>query len=134
ANYISDELNARVSLGAISAEWEGLKPVLEVRDLNIVSYNDAPILSFARARLRLDLLSSLLNWHLVWGNVTLQQTALEFEQRADGFWRIPGLPDASQKTPQAAQVDVLVDMILLANKIEFQRSHLLFRFANGQHV
>lgn len=134
ANYISDELNARVSLGAISAEWEGLKPVLEVRDLNIVSYNDAPILSFARARLRLDLLSSLLNWHLVWGNVTLQQTALEFEQRADGFWRVPGLPDASQKTPQAAQVDVLVDMLLLANKIEFQRSHLLFRFANGQHV
>lgn len=134
ANYISNELNARVSLGAVKAEWEGLKPVLEVHDLNVVSYSDAPILHFARARLRLDLLRSLWNWQLVWGNVTLQETALEFEQTAEGFWRIPGLPDDRQKTPQAAQLDVLVDMLLLANKIEFQRSQLVFRFANGHHI
>src|SRR5690606_39005417 len=83
ANYISDELNARVSLGAISAEWEGLQPVLDVRDLNLVSHNGALVLSVARARLRLDVLSSLLDWHVVRGNVTLEQTALDFEQRAD---------------------------------------------------
>lgn len=134
ADSLSRELNARVSLSAVTAEWNGLKPVLEVRDLHVVSHSNAPILAFARARLRLDLLRSLWNWQLVWGSVTVQDTALEFEQTAEGFWRIPGLPDSSQKTPQAAQLDVLADMLLLASKIEFQRTHLLFRFASGHEI
>jgi uncharacterized protein YhdP len=133
AGYIGEQLNAQVSLGSVRSEWEGLKPVLEVGELTIRSHSDEPILAFREARLRLDLLRSLLNWRLVWGGVTLQETALEFEQTAEGFWHIPGLP-ISQAAPQAAQLDRLVDMLLLANKIELQRSQLVFRFAEGHHI
>lgn len=133
ARYIGEQLNAQVSLGSLNAQWEGLKPVLEVGELAIRSHNDEPILAFREARLRLDLLRSLWNWRLVWGGVTLQETALEFEQTAEGFWRIPGLP-VSQTAPEAAQLDVLVDTLLLASKIELQQSQLMFRFAEGHHI
>lgn len=134
ADYLSEQLNARVTLGTIEAEWQGLKPVLDIGDFHIVSHSDAPILKVGEARLRLDLLRSLANWRLVWGGVNLQHTALEFEQTDDGFWRIPGLPQAVANAPEAAQLDALVDMLLLANKIEFQNTHLRFQFANDHAI
>lgn len=134
ADYIGAQLNAKVTLGNISAQWEGLMPIWEVADLRIFSQDDDPILAFERARLRLDLLSSLWNWQLVWGTVSLRGTALEFAQTPEGFWRIPGLPQTNKKAPESAQMDLLVDMLLLANKIEFQQTHLRFDFVSGHQI
>lgn len=134
AQYLSEQLNAQVTLGSIHGEWEGLMPIWEVADLQILSQANEPILAFQSAQLRLDLLSSLWNWRLVLSTVSLQATALEFVQTPAGFWRISGLLPGGQTTPEAAQVDLLVDMLLLANKIEFQNTHLLFHFDNGHQI
>ena len=58
SSYLSDKLNAKVSIGAISAEWVGLKPMVDVRKLRIVSQADKPIIALEHARMRLDLLGS----------------------------------------------------------------------------
>jgi uncharacterized protein (TIGR02099 family) len=134
AAYVGAQLNAQVELGAITAKWEGLKPVLDIKDLRISSHSDEPIFQVGQARVRLDLLRSLANFHLVWGTVNLQHTQLEFEQTATGLWRIPGLPQAVQNAPEAAQLDLLIDTLLLSNTIKFERTRLIFHFVNGHQI
>lgn len=143
ARYLSNKLNAQVEIGSIQAEWNGLKPSLLIENVTIRSQADLPIAAFKEARLRLDMMGSLLNARIVWSNLILTQVDMAFIQTADGFWHIPGVPRASSKAikadsednkPKAAQLDALFDMLLLSTRIEFQRSHLRFQFASGQDV
>ncbi len=133
-DYLSTEFNAEVQLGSLTAEWDGLKPVLDIRDLRISSQADEPILQLGGGRMRLDLLRSLFNWRPVWRHLKLEGMDLVFAQTREGFWRIPGLPDDGAVTPEAVQLDTLVDMLLLASRIEFQSSRLTFRFYSGEEI
>jgi uncharacterized protein YhdP len=135
ASYLSTQLNAQVAIGKIEADWSGLKPSLVVKNFSINSNTNEPIVAFKQARLRLDILESLLNFRLVWSNLVLNQVDMTFAQTAEGFWQIPGLPKRVEPNkPQAARLDALVDMLLLSTRIEFQSSHLGFNFASGQQV
>lgn len=136
SNYLSHQSNAKVSIGALSAEWNGLKPMVDVRDLRITSQSDQPIIALSHAQMRLDLLDSLLHLRLVWSSLTLTQVDMDFIQSADGFWRIPGIPRKKDKTPgqEYAQLDGLIDMALLSGRIEFQQSQLNFKFASGDKI
>lgn len=137
AAYFSAQLNAQVSIGHIESEWAGLKPSLVVQDLTIKSQDNQPIIALKQARLRLDMLESLLHLSPVWSNLILNQVDMSFAQTDDGFWEIPGLPRRAKpedKASQRAQLDTLVDMLLLSGRIEFQRSHLSFTFSSGQQM
>lgn len=143
AAYLSTQLNAQVQIGHIQSDWSGLKPSLVVQDFSIKSQSDQPIIALKQARLRLDILESLLNFRPVWSSLVLTQVEMSFAQTAEGFWQIPGLPRATASAPAAdntsdanprAQLDALVDMLLLSTRIEFQRSHLAFTFSSGQQM
>lgn len=134
ASYLSSKLNAQVTIGQIEADWSGLKPSVVIHDLSITSQTDEPIVALKQARLRLDILNSLLNLRLVWSNLSLSQVDMTFAQTADGFWQIPGLPERADTKKPGVQLDALLDMLLLSTKIEFQRSHLRFQFTSGKQV
>ncbi|PUA30253.1 MAG: DUF3971 domain-containing protein [Cellvibrio sp. 79] len=135
AAYFSSQLNAQVSIGRIESEWAGLKPSLVVQDFTIKSLDNQPIIALKQARLRLDMLESLLNFSPVWSNLILNQVDMSFVQTADGFWEIPGLPRrAKPEDDGKVQLDSLIDMLLLSGRIEFQRSHLGFTFSSGQQM
>ncbi len=134
ASYLSSKLNAQVTIGQIEADWSGLKPSVVVQDLSITSQTHEPIVALKQARLRLDILNSLLNLRLVWSNLSLSQVDMTFAQTADGFWQIPGLPERADAKKPGVQLDALLDMLLLSTKIEFQRSHLSFQFTSGKQV
>ena len=131
STYLSYKLNAKVSIGAISAEWVGLKPMVDVRKLRIVSQADKPIIALEHARMRLDLLGSFAHARLVWSALQLDHVEMEFVQTPDGFWHIPGLPKRTETTDQTAELDPLIDMSLLSRRIEFSRTQLSFKFASG---
>jgi uncharacterized protein (TIGR02099 family) len=133
ADYASSKLNAKVSIGSIEAEWNGLKPNLVIQDFSISSQADQPIATFKQAKLRLDMLESLLNFRLVWAHLVLTQVELSFVQTPEGHWHIPGLPRRTGEK-QEVKLDSLIDMLLLSSRIEFQRSHLTFQFTSGQQV
>lgn len=133
AAYCSAKLNAPVAIGQIQADWNGLKPSLVIHDLSIKSQAGQPIVALKQARLRLDILKSLLNARLVWINLSLDQVALSFVQTDEGFWHIPGLPQRTEAN-KGVQLDALLDMLLLSTKIEFQNSHLSFHFTSGKQV
>src|SRR5690606_3270754 len=126
SDYLSQKLNADVSIGAIDANWDGLKPVVNVRDIRITSHAQEPILTLNSARLRLDLISSLLNLRFVWGGINVHQAKLEFAQTSEGCWQLPGLRFKPRDNQEAAQLDALFDMLLLSNHIEFHQTHLDF--------
>lgn len=134
ADYFSSQLNAQVTIGQIEADWNGLKPNLVIQDFNIKSHADQPIVAFKQARLRLDMLESLLNLRLVWSNLSLSQVEMSFAQTTEGFWQIPGLPKRVDANKPEVQLDALLDMLLLSTRIEFQRSHLRFQFTSGKQV
>lgn len=131
--YLSQRLNAQVHIGRINAEWKGLKPLVHLHDIRITSHLNEPVLEVQDAHLRLDILRSLANFRIVWGGMNLHQVDLDFEQTAEGFWRIPGL-HLQQQSKQAVRRDVLLDMLLLSRHIEFHQSHLNFRFADGHQI
>jgi uncharacterized protein (TIGR02099 family) len=134
ADYFSTKLNAPVAIGQIEAEWNGLKPNLVIQDVNIKSQAGQPIVALKQARLRLDILKSLFNLRLVWSNLSLNQVEISFVQTDEGFWHIPGLPQRTEPDRPGAQLDALLDMLLLSTKIEFQSSHLSFHFTSGKQV
>ncbi|MES2674172.1 MAG: AsmA-like C-terminal region-containing protein [Pseudomonadota bacterium] len=132
SHYLSNQFKANVSIGSLKAEWDGLKPILDVGQLQITSQTGQPIISLAQAHLQLNLLDSLLHVRLVWSALTLQQVKIEFVQSANGQWYIPGLPrDVDEKPEEPARLDPLLDMLLLSRHIEFQQTHFNFQFASG---
>ncbi|HSC66317.1 MAG TPA: AsmA-like C-terminal region-containing protein [Cellvibrio sp.] len=134
ANYLSAKLNAKVEIGSIEADWGGLKPGLAIQDFSIRSQSDQPIVAFKQARMRLDIIKSMLNFRLVWSNLTVNQVDMTFAQTADGFWQIPGLPKRTDADQPRVKLDAVLDMLLLSTKIELQRSHLNFHFTSGKKV
>lgn len=131
--YLSNKFNAKVSIGSISAEWVGLKPMVDVRNLRIVSQTDKPIIALGHAQMRLDILGSFAHFRLVWSALQLDHVQMDFVQTDDGFWQIPGMPKRQDKPEhdQGAQLDSLIDMSLLSRRIEFSQSQLNFHFASG---
>jgi uncharacterized protein (TIGR02099 family) len=133
SSYFSNKLNAKVTLGAISAEWVGLKPMVEVRNLRILSQADKPIIALEHAQMRLDLLGTFAHARLVWSALQLDHVQMDFVQTDDGFWQVSGMPKLSDESrdDQVAQLDSLIDMSLLSRRIEFSQSQLSFHFASG---
>lgn len=133
SSYLSNKLNAKVTIGAISAEWVGLKPMVDVHQLRILSQTDQPIIALEHAQMRLDLLGTFAHARLVWSALQLEKVQMDFVQKDDGFWQISGIPKRtdSPRDDQTAQLDSLIDMSLLSRRIEFSQSQLSFHFASG---
>ncbi|MFC3114101.1 YhdP family protein [Cellvibrio fontiphilus] len=134
ARYFSDQLNAKVTIGAIQAEWNGLKPSLVVSDLHIHNPADQPIVAIGEARMRFDILKSLRNARLVWSHLGLSQVDMDFVQTAAGSWRIAGLPQRREQDAKGTDINSLVDMLLLSTRIELQSSRFHFAFTSGQQM
>lgn len=140
SRYLSEQLHAEVTIGALNAEWNGLKPMVDLHDLRIASQaSDSKagqqIIALEHARMRLDLLGSLRHFSLVWSVLQLDKAELSFNQSQDGAWHLNGVPHKVENPEQPrADLDPLIDMSLLSRRIEFSQTQLHFRFASGNEV
>lgn len=138
ARYLSQKLHAQVNIGRIDAAWDSLKPSLDIRDVRIHNTAGEPIVSLARARVRLDILGSLRNRNWVWSSIQLGDTQLSFRQLDNGKWQLSGLQPAAAPAADApsavahTRLDRLIDMLLLSRHIEFQGTQLQFVFHDGE--
>jgi uncharacterized protein (TIGR02099 family) len=145
SRYLSNQLNARVTIGSLKAEWDGLKPMVDLRDMRIASQGVAggkgapkvgqQIIALEHAQMRLDLLGSLRHLSLVWSVLQLDKAELSFSQTQDGSWHLNGLPRKVDSPDQPrADLNPLIDMSLLSRRIEFGQTKLHFKFASGTEV
>ena len=146
SDYLSETLNARVSVESIDAQWDGLRPSLSVEGLRIANHQDEVLISLQNAQVRFDILRSLFSRGVVWNSILLSNVELDFEQTVDGKWRLQGFlhkePESKITTTLdkeafekgGVNIDQLLDMFLLSNRIEFVSTKLRFVFLEGQEV
>lgn len=137
AEYLSNRLEAKVTIQKISADWKGLKPGVQLLGVKLQSVSGEPIADVSRAMLRLDILRSLKNVRLVWSDLSIEKINITFQQEENGFWKIPGLKSkgaVESKETGDATLNPLIDMLLLSHHMAIKQSHMQFQFFNGQKL
>ncbi len=129
AQYLSSQLGMEIRFESIRADWQGLKPSLEVDEL-IIEQEGRRLLAAQSAYLRLDLLGSLRHLQLAWGKIQLRGTRLSLSQNPDGGW---GLPGTGQAQPGLAPEDLLT-LVELGTRVEFQDTHIALTFADQRRL
>jgi uncharacterized protein YhdP len=134
--YLSERIGLQVSFGQIEADWQGLKPIMQLYDVRLYGDSDEQILSLDHARLHLDLWGSLVRARLHWDTVALKGSHMEFHQLPDGRWQIPGLPRT--QTPGVAAgapaPDDFFNLFLLGTQVRFQDTYFVFHFADDHLI
>ena len=130
---LSEQTGAGVKLAQVNADWSGLQPVLEVKGLEVDAATGERLLAMDRARLRLDIVGSVLSWRPVWGNVELAGGAMALRQDEHGHWRLQGISNDGVR-PAGNLHDKILDILLASRRIAFKETHLDFYFTNGEQV
>jgi len=131
--YLSQKIEAKVTIQKINADWKGLKPGVQLRGVSLQSVAGEPITDISRAMLRLDILKSLKSARLVWSDLSLEKIKLNFQQQEDGFWKVSGLSPTKQ-TESQVKLDPLIDMLLLSHHMAVKQSQFEFNFINGRKL
>ncbi len=87
---LSDSLGLRVSVAAVDAHWQGLRPYLGLHQLQIFDRNGRLALSFDRVNTEFAW-SSLLFWDLRLHRLDLANPTLEIRREADGQVYVGGI-------------------------------------------
>ncbi|WP_041522498.1 YhdP family protein [Gilvimarinus agarilyticus] len=130
---LSEQTQGQVKLAQVSADWSGLQPVLEVTGLEVDTATGERLLAMDRARLRLDIIGSVLAWRPVWGNVELAGGAMALRQDDQGHWRLQGVSNDGVR-PSGNLHDKILDILLASRRIAFKETHLDFYFTSGEQV
>ncbi len=128
--FASQQLNAQVSIGKISAKWPALTPEVIIDDLSIRTATGQPFLNMNRASMQLDILLSLFHWAPVWRQVEADGLRLTIRQDEKGGWSLGGLKPSRDgrswryRSPSA--------LFLMARDVELKNADITFEFFN-QH-
>jgi uncharacterized protein (TIGR02099 family) len=134
-SYASQQLNAQVSFGKLSASWYGLRPEIIVSDLRVISDSQSPLLEIDFAQMQLDILASLFYWTPVWKKVEVDGLNLVINQDPEGGWTIAGLAGSSPKkggrqwryrSPGA--------LFLMAKAVAIKSANVTFQFHNKRQL
>ena len=84
--YLSQLTGLQVESEALSADWPGLAPEVEVKGVRVADRDGNVIATFERLFLQIDLLSSLWNGALTTRSGEISGLDFSLQQRADGLW------------------------------------------------
>lgn len=118
----------KVQGSSLEGSWEGLSPVIELRDFQLGS-QDA--LHFDRARLNIDVLGSLVSGTVKIRNIDLNQLNLDLLQSADGSWHIPGL---ATDTDAVGNPEAIIDSVLSIRNASLELFSVSLTYANGNQT
>jgi uncharacterized protein (TIGR02099 family) len=131
--YASKQVNARVSLGRISAKWTGLRPQVMVDGLIVESHSGQPLLAIKTVSMRLDILLSLYHWTPVWHSVQAAGVDLHVAQDEAGGWSIGGISPVGDddrswryRSPSA--------LFLKAGDVKLESSQIFFTLYNQRQI
>lgn len=81
ANYLSEKLDAKLSIGAIKATWLNAKPQIKLFNLEIVDLKIASrVIAVSRIEAQLDIVESVKNFAPIFKNLTVQGLSIQAEQ------------------------------------------------------
>lgn len=131
--FLSQEIDAQVSIGKLSASWYGLRPHVLVSDVALRGTDNEARLSIGHADFTVDLLKSLLNYQWVWRKVAFSDIYLELQQNEQGQWHIAGLP-LVQKEKTAWRYRSPSELFRTVAQIDLHNADIGIRFSNNKVV
>lgn len=134
--FLSTQLDANVSLGAINATWYGLRPHVLVDDIVVstqTSQDPLSGISIERADFTVDLLNSLLQLQWVWKKVAFDNIQLSLEESPEGGWNIGGLSFTS-KDDASWRYHSPAELFNSVSQIDLKHADIQLRFANGKLI
>jgi uncharacterized protein (TIGR02099 family) len=133
AELLSQQVGGKVTLKQLQADWSGLQPVLAVQGVQVTAASGEPVLALERARFRLDIISSVLAWRPVWGEVQLAGGVLGVTEDAQGRWLLQGSL-ASSAAPNPRLHNKILDVLLASRRIALEQTRLAFTFNSGEQI
>ncbi|MCP8900195.1 YhdP family protein [Gilvimarinus xylanilyticus] len=134
AELLSEQTGTRIEIGALEAEWSGMRPLLQVDNIRVHGQGGELLLEMSEAQLSLDLIASAWQLKPVWSGVTLRGGALALLQDETGHWRLRGAR-ASRAEPLSAELqNQLLDILLAARRIGIEQTQLDVQFASGHSI
>lgn len=126
---LSERLNAEITLGEISASWDGLRPQISLRQLVVAggSYKGEMFVEHASAEI--NLLASLRDWRAALRKLQFKGSVIELRQSKNGRWAIVGLPQSSSSNDFS--IDDPLDIFLFGRRITLVDTAIAFRFRTG---
>ncbi len=94
---VSRALERPIHVASLEPEWKGLGPVIVFKDMQLLDKSGTrPMLRFARARVGIDLVRSLLHWRIEDSYLSVTGVSIVLVRHADGKWGVEGV--GSMKT------------------------------------
>lgn len=120
--FLSERTGSAISIGDISAHWEGRYPVFQLREIRTLTESDAgPDINFSVRQLdaEVDLLASLWSLFPVFAKLSIEQTEVEVHQR-EGRW---GAAASNDTVPANASAFVRQIIAVLSRQPEVSFSN-----------
>jgi uncharacterized protein (TIGR02099 family) len=156
---LSEQLGVDIRVGAIQAQWKGLRPRLTLTDVAVYNAGET-VFVIGTVTAEISLLSSLRDWRLALRRLRFSGLAATLVQNPEGQWWVRGLAQAAppqppapvDETPQGPQgeaaspplaepsvdtrravpLDDPLDIFLFGRRLELSDTRLEFIFRSGQ--
>ena len=143
--FFSRQLGFDFSTEHIGGTWTGLTPRIEVKGLRLgaaagqiadpekapTGKNQIQAVYIEHLSAELDLFRSLAAWNLVWQHFSLGKIQLALGEGADGDWSVIGLPPPSRQDSEQANLNQVLQRILLNRFIGIEQISATLEFYSG---
>ena len=143
--FFSRQLGFDFSTEHIGGTWKGLTPRIEVKGLRLgeaagqiadpekapTGTNQTQAVYIEHLSAELDLFRSLAAWNLVWQHFSLGKIQLALGEGADGDWSVIGLPPPSRQDSEQANLNQVLQRILLNRFIGVEQVSATLEFYSG---
>ncbi|SIT02814.1 YhdP family protein [Neptunomonas antarctica] len=123
-SYLSNKTGMAISVGGISAQWQGRYPTFLLRDIK--SYSESAVgpevsLSIRQVDAEIDLLASLVSLIPVFAVLNVDQTDVSLRQK-EGRWSVDG--DQSAPENMSAFVRQIINVLTQQPEVSFTNARL----------
>ncbi|PCK09514.1 MAG: hypothetical protein COA42_03825 [Alteromonadaceae bacterium] len=136
-DLLEQVLKVQVNVGRISATWSGLRPKIELADVNVYSSDDTEIFHVGKITAELSLVYSVWEWRLAWRKLRFDDFDATVDQQPNGQWMLRGLKSfPKNKSPKGQSAnrlnaDGLLDVFLLGRRIKLTQARFALNFNNS---
>ncbi len=123
-------LNARVTFGVLAGKWYRFSPIIDIRDLNILSpdgQGDAHRID--HLYIKPDVFASLQNGALIIDQVIVQEPGFRLTEDTNGNWTLAGLVSIG-----ADYTDAILDFLLTTGRLQIVEAELGLYWSDGREL
>lgn len=120
-------LGTRVTIAELKGDWFRFGPILEVRDLNIISdFVTAPHV-ISRISIRPAVLDTILSRSLVISDIVVHEPAFILRENQNGSWSLEGLQAGT-----GDNAGTMIDFLLSTGRMQITEANLVLHWLDGR--